>query len=103
MREGSCSDAEGADAGEETNGHHVLHGDVGASHPATLFHPLQEVLDKGVHAFAKALEHDKGEWDAQGSIAHAEGFPCIRPRGSMAVTWRSKRTTWISDGKEGQG
>lgn len=87
MRKGCSSNAEGPYAGEEAHGHHVLHGDVRAPHPATLFHPLQKVLDKGVHAFTKALEHDQCQRNAQGGIAHAEGLPSICSWGSMSVTW----------------
>lgn len=78
-------------AGEEPNGYHVLHGDVRASHTATLLHPLQEIFDKGVHAFTQALEHHQRQRDAQGGVAHAEGLPGIGPGGSVPISWRDKR------------
>lgn len=85
MGEGSGPDAQRADAGEESYGHHVLHGHVDDAHAAALLDTLQEVLDKSVHPLAQTLEHDKSQRDSQDGIKHAKGLPCVGPRRCMPV------------------
>lgn len=87
LGKGCCSNAECPHAGEETHSDHVFHGDLGAPHATALFDAFQEVLDKGVHALAQALEHDECQWDPQDRVEHAKGLPRVRPWGSMSVTW----------------
>lgn len=90
LGKGCCSNAECSHAGEETHSDHVFHGDLGAPHPTALFDAFQEVLDKGVHALAQALEHDECQWDPQDRIEHAKGLPRIRPWGSVSITWEGE-------------
>lgn len=92
MGEGSSPDAQGADAGEESYGHHVLHGHIGDAHATALLDPLQEVLNKSVHPLAQTLKHDKSQRDSQDGIKHAKGLPCIGPRRCMAIAWKRKQT-----------
>lgn len=84
--EGSCSYAQGADAGEEADDHHVGHGDFRPPQAHAFLGFVQQEPDEGVDAFAQALEHHQGEGDAQKRIPHAERFPSIRTGGGMAIT-----------------
>lgn len=93
MGEGGRPDAERADAGEESHGHHVLHGHVCDAHAAALFDAFQEVLDKSVHPLAQALKHDKSQRDSQDGIKHAKGLACVGPRRRVPVAWEESRET----------
>lgn len=93
MGEGCCPDAERADAGEESDSHHVLHGHVGDAHAAALLDTFQEVLDESVHPLAETLKHNKSQRDSQDGIKHAEGLSCISPRRCMTITWEDSRQT----------
>ena len=93
MGEGSRSYAQCANAGEESHGHHVLHGHVGDAHAAALLDALQEVLDKSVHPLTQTLEHDKSQRDSQDGIKHAKGLPCVGPRSCVPITWGERRQT----------
>lgn len=98
MGEGSCPDAERADAGEESYGHHVLHGHVSDAHATALFDTFQEVLDKSVHPLAQTLKHDKSQRDSQDGIKHAKGLSCVGPWRCMPIAWKeSRQTAEISD------
>ncbi len=85
MGEGGSPNAQRADTGEESYGHHVLHGYVGDAHATALLDTLQEVLDKSVHPLAQTLKHDKSQRDSQDGIKHAKGLPCVSPRRCMAI------------------
>lgn len=91
MGEGSSPDAQRAHAGEESYGHHVLHGHICDAHATALLDTLQEVLDKSVHPLAQTLKHDKSQRDSQDGIKHAKGLPCVGPRRSMPITWEESR------------
>lgn len=97
MRESSGSDAQRANAGEKSHGHHVLHGHVSDSHTAALLDAFKEVLDKSVHPLTQTLEHNKGQRDSQDSIKHAEGLPGIGSRCCMPITWKKKVEKLVKD------
>lgn len=85
MRESSSSNAERADAGEKSYGHHVLHGHVCDAHPTAFLDAFEEILDECVHPLAKALEHDESQRDSKDSVKHAEGLSRVSPRSCMPV------------------
>lgn len=58
LGEGSCPKAQGAHAREESDGHHVFHGNISVTHATTLLDTLQQAAHKGVHALTQTLEHD---------------------------------------------
>lgn len=91
MGEGSSSNAQRADAGEESHGHHVLHGHISDAHATALLDALQEVLDKSVHPLTQTLEHDKSQRDSQDGIKHAKGLPCVSSWSRMPITWEKRR------------
>lgn len=91
MGEGSSSNAQRADAGEESHGHHVLHRHISDAHATALLDTLQEVLDKSVHSLTQTLEHDKSQRDSQDGIKHAKGLPCISSWRRMPITWEKGR------------
>lgn len=86
MGEGSSSNAQRADAGEEPHRHHVLHRNISDAHATALLDTLQEVLDKSIHPLTQTLEHDKSQRDSQDGIKHAKGLPCVGPWRCMAIS-----------------
>lgn len=96
MGEGRRSDAQRADAGEESHSHHVLHGHVGDPHAAALLDALQEVLDKSVHPLAQTLEHDKSQRDSQDCVKHAKSLARVSPWCCMPVAWGREQTPTVS-------
>lgn len=60
VREGGRPHAEGAYAGEETDGHHVGHGHLRSPQTHAFLGFVKQEADKGVDAFTQALEHHQG-------------------------------------------
>lgn len=91
LGEGSRPKAQGAHAGEESDGHHVFHGNVSVTHATTLLDTLQQAAHEGVHALTQTLEHDQRQRDAQHSIEHTEGLASVGARCSVSISYGKEK------------
>lgn len=86
LGEGSRPKAQGAHAGEEADGHHVLHRNISVAHATAFLETPQHPAHDGVHALTQALEHDQRQRDAQHSVEHTEGLASISTRCSVSIS-----------------
>lgn len=84
--EGQRPYAQCAHAGNESDDHHVDHGDLSTPHAKALLQAMEQVPDKSVDPLTNTLEHDQGERNAQEGVEHAEHFPSICAGGCMAIS-----------------